>query len=370
MLIKNALVYTKDFIFENKDLLVKDGKIAKIGENIAADDEVFDAQGAYLIPGFINIHVHGAIGYDVMETTPDELEEVSKFFMNDGVTSYLPTTVAAPYEEVEAAAKRFAEYMKSPREGAHVLGVNIEGPYLNVNFRGAHATQYLATPESFSIDGIQKAAEGQIKVITLAPEVEGAAAFVKAYKEQFKISLGHGGDDYEKCVEAFEAGATQVTHLFNTMPPIHHRNRGLIHAAFEAGVYAELICDNVHVDKSVVLMAIKMFGTDKICVITDGVHATGRKDGRYSFAGAPFTVVNGVAKNDDGNLVGGTSTMLQCVQNLVTWGISLEDAVRMATANPADAIGVSDVKGRIDVGMDADLVLLDKALNVKKVWKK
>lgn len=369
MLIKNALVFTKDFVFEKTDVRVEGGKIAEIGKDLSAD-EVYDAQGAYLVPGFINIHVHGAVGYDVMKTTPDELEEVSKFFLRDGVTSYLPTTVAAPYEETEAAAKSFATYMQTPHEGAQVLGVNIEGPYLNMNFRGAHAPQYLATPATFSFDGIQKAAGGQVKVITLAPEVEGAVEFVKSYKDQVKISLGHGGNDYEKCVEAFNAGATQVTHLFNTMPSLHHRNKSLIHAAFEAGVYVELICDNVHLDKSVVLMAIKMFGTDKVCVITDGVHATGRKDGRYSFAGAPFTVVNGVAKNDDGNLVGGTATMLQCVQNLVSWGVSLADAIRMATANPADAIGVSDTKGRIDVGLDADLVLLDGALNVKKVWKK
>ncbi len=370
MLIKNAFVYTTNYDFRKMDVLVEDGKIAEISESINSDCESFDASGAHLIPGFINIHVHGAIGYDVMETTPDALEKVSVFFMQDGVTSYLPTTVAAPYDETVAAVKQFAAYMKTPHEGAEVLGVNIEGPYLNMNFRGAHAPQFLAAPSNFSIDGIMEAADGQIKVITLAPEVEGAVEFVKAYKEQFKISLGHGGNDYDKCVAAFEAGATQVTHLFNTMPPIHHRNKGLIHAAFEAGVYAELICDNVHVDKSVVLMAIKMFGVDKICVITDGVHATGHQDGRYSFAGAPFTVVNGVAKNDEGNLVGGTATMLQCVKNLVKWGISLEDAVRMATANPADAIGVADKKGRIDIGMDADLVLLDNELNVKKVWKK
>jgi len=243
MLIKNALVYTNKFEFENKEVLVVDGKIAEIGNNLTADAEVIDAQGAYLIPGFINIHVHGAIGYDVMATTPEELEEISVFFMKDGVTSYLPTTVAAPYNETEAAVKCFAEYMKTPHEGAHVIGVNIEGPYLNMNFRGAHAPQYLAAPSSFSIDGIMDAADGQIKVITLAPEVEGAVEFVKEYKDKFKISLGHGGNDYEKCVAAFDAGATQVTHLFNTMPPIHHRNKGLIHAAFEADVYAELICD-------------------------------------------------------------------------------------------------------------------------------
>lgn len=370
MLIKNALVYTTEYKFEKKDVLVKDGKIAEVAENLPADGEVYDAQGAYLVPGFINLHVHGAVGYDVMNATPEALEEVSTFFMKDGVTAYLPTTVTATYEETVKAVKCFAEYMKTPHAGANAIGVNIEGPYLNMDYRGAHDPQLLTTPDEFSIDGLLEAADGQIKLITLAPEVEGAVEFVKAYKDKLKISLGHGGNDYEKCAQAFEAGATQVTHLFNTMPPIHHRNKGLIHAAFEAGAYAELICDGIHVDKSVVLMAIKMFGADKICVITDGIHATGQPDGRYFFANAPYTVVNGVAKNDAGNLVGSTSTMLQCVQNLVSWGTSLEDAIRMATANPADAIGISDAKGRIDVGLDADLVLLDSTLRVKKVWKK
>ncbi len=370
MLIKNALVYTKEYQFAKKDVLVKDGKIAEVAENLTHDGEVFDAQGAYLVPGFINIHVHGALGYDFMDADQQKLEDVSSFFLKDGVTSYLATTVTASYDETITVVKSIAQHMQEKQSGTNVIGINVEGPYLNMKFKGAHEPQLLSTPETFSIDGIMEAADGQVKLITLAPEVEGALEFVKAYKDKFKISLGHGGDDYEKCVAAFDAGATQVTHLFNTMPPIHHRNKGLIHAAFEAGAYAELICDGVHVDKSVVLMAIKMFGTDKVCVITDGILPTGLPDGRYFFAGAPCNVVDGLAKQDDGVICGGTSTMLQCVQNLVSWGISLEDAIRMATANPADAIGVSDTKGRIDVGLDADLVLLDSALQVKKVWKK
>ncbi len=370
MLIKNALVYTKDCVFEKQDVKVCDGKICEIGVNLSDDGEIYDAQGAYLIPGFINIHVHGAIGYDVMVTDEAELEEVSKFFLKDGTTSYLVTTVTAPFDETVAAVKRFASYMQGVHEGAQVLGINIEGPHLNMDYKGAHAPHLLSDFKKFPMDEIWEAGGGNIKLITIAPEIEGAVDFITANKDKYKISLGHGGKDYDKCIEAFDAGATQVTHLFNTMPPFHHRTKGLIHAAFEKNVYAELICDNIHVDKSVVLMAIKMFGTDKICVITDGIHATGLADGRYAFAGAPYSVVNGVAKNDNGNLVGGTSTMLQCVQNLVSWGVSLEDAVRMATLNPANAIGVSDTKGKIDVGMDADLVLLDEDLQVKKIWKK
>lgn len=370
MLIKNARVYRKDYTFAGADVRIENGTITEIGNNLT-DEEIYDAQGAYLVPGFINIHVHGAIGYDVMDVTEEQLAEVSRFFLQDGVTSYLPTTVTDAYDKTISVVKCIADYMeKQTSDAAEVLGVNVEGPYLNVNFKGAHPPQYLVGFDAFSMDGVLEAAKGQVRLITIAPEVEGAAEFIKKYKDSVNVSLGHGGDDYEKCKEAFAAGATQVTHLFNTMPSIHHRNKGLIHAAFEVGVRAELICDDVHVDRSVVLMAIRMFGTDKICVITDGVHATGQPDGRYYFASAGYTVVNGVAKNDEGNLVGGTSTMLQCVQNLVAWGISLEDAIRMATANPADAIGVSDRKGRIDVGMDADLVLLDSKLNLKKVWKK
>ncbi len=369
MLIKNARVYTNEHKFEELDLRVRDGIICEMAQNLDGED-VFDAQGGYLIPGFINIHVHGALGHDIMDVTEAELEEISAFFLKEGTTSYLATTVTAPYDDTVQAVKLISDYMQHTHEGAHVLGINIEGPYLNTNFNGAHAPQLLSDFEAFPINGIYDACDGNIKLITIAPEVKGAIEFVKNYKDKFKISLGHGGDDYDKCAAAFAAGATLVTHLFNRMPPMHHRNKGLMHAAFELGVYAELITDGIHVDKSVVLMAIKTFGTDKICVITDGIHATGFKDGRYSFAGAPYTVKDGIAKNAAGNLVGGTSTMLQCVKNLVDWGVALEDVVRMATENPASAIGVSDKKGKISVGMDADLVLLDVDLNVKKVWKK
>lgn len=257
--------------------------------------------------------------------------------------------------------------MKKGTEGANLLGINMEGPYLNPDYKGAHRAEWLRTPKEVDFDEVNEAAGGNIRLVTLAPELDGAMEFIKTHKDKVKISLGHGGTDYEKCQEGFENGATQVTHLFNAMPSIHHRKLSLIAAAFESGAMAELICDGLHVDKTVVMMAYRIFGADRLIVINDSVMAAGLPDGIYSECGSEIIVKDGIALLKNGTICGGTAPIFKCVKNLISWGICEQDAVKMASFNAAKAIDEKN-KGKIAEGCDADFIAVDKEFSLTDVF--
>lgn len=368
MILKNASVLNKDFEFTKKDVLIKDSKIVKIeNKGVLSGSNEVDLYGLKLIPGLINNHIHGCIGFDTIDANINQINQMSEFLARGGVTSFLPTTTTMPFEVLEKSVSSVAEAKDNGTKGAYILGINLEGPFLSKDFRGAHQKSYLRSASIEEFSRLQEAARGNIKITTIAPEVDGADLFIRRYSKDVVVSLGHTGADYSTCLDAIENGAKLVTHLFSAMPSLHHRNKTLIAAAFEKELAVEMICDGIHINSSVVKMAYKIFGPDKIVLITDSMSATGLSDGEYSLGGLKVFVKDKKAVNIEGRIAGGTSTLIECIKNVVSWGVPVNMAIKMATHNPAKVLGISDKKGCIDIGMDADLVAIDDNLDVKVV---
>ena len=363
MLFKNAVILNENFNWIKADLKVEDGKFTAVGH---FDENGTDIGEKRIIPGFINIHMHGAMGYNVANADASAYDKIGNYLASTGTTSYL----MAPATYLEADLKRYVALIGERRgksEGANLLGANMEGPYLSASHKGAHRAEWLRTVKEVDFDSVNECGNGCIYVTTVAPETDGAIEFIRTHADKVKISLGHTGADYETCMKAFEAGATQVTHLFNAMPSLHHRNMSLISAALDFGAMAEIICDGLHVTPSVVRAAYKMFGSDKLIVINDSVMAAGMPDGVYSECGNEVIVKDGIAREHDGTIAGGTAPIIECVKNLISWGVPENEAVKMASANPAKAMGIEN-KGRIKTGFDADFLMVDRDFNVTDVY--
>lgn len=375
MLLKKGLVLNDQFCFEKADVLIEHGKIKAVGPNIGYDGETLDVSGKIVAPGMINIHTHGALGYDTCDCEHERFEKMSRFHASAGTTTFLATTTTMPEKDILRTVNEIAEAKKRGTSGAVIGGINLEGPYLSATRRGAHRLDWLVTVKQLDFDKIQRAAGGMISLVTIAPETDGAMEFISTHAGSVHISVGHTAADYETCLAAYRLGATHTTHLFNAMEPIHHRKPGPVAAAYESGAFAELICDGMHVAPVVVKMAFEMFG-ERIVVITDSICATGLTDGNYQFGGRDITVRDGAARLADGTLSGSTSTMLSCIKNLISWGIGPEDALKSASLSPARAIGMDASKGSIRQGKDADLIVLDADYSLKYtfvggncVWK-
>lgn len=366
-IIKNARILDAEFKFCRADVAIDGARIAKIAPGLEGG-EILDADGAYLLPGLVNIHTHGAVGFDASDCDGGGLCAMSKYWASTGTTSFLPTTTTGLFGDTKNAMATIAAAAKANTGGAKIAGINMEGPYLSKAYKGAHREDWLRSVCEFDFDEIMTAADGLIKLVTIAPETEGAVDFIKKYHNSVHISLGHTGADYETCKAAFASGASHVTHLFNAMPPLHHRRRSLIAAAFESGAFAELIGDGLHVCPTSAVMAYKMFGADKMILINDSMHAAGLGEGEYDFCGLHVTVKNGIALQDDGTICGGIAPLLDCVKNMNAWGVPLEEAVKMASYNPACAIGMEKRIGSIAEGMDADLLLVSEKLDLLRVF--
>ena len=311
-----------------------------------------DMAGARVIPGLVDIHSHGCVGYDVIDA--EGMAEMCEFLAQNGTTSWCPTTMTAPVETIRRAVCE----AQIPDKGAHVLGFHLEGPYINEKYCGAQSPELAIKPNSKDFDDLE-----QVVMMTLAPDVEGAIDYIA--RSPFKTVLGHTAANYETAKKAFEAGANCVTHLFNAMPPMHHREPSVVGAALTENAYVQIICDGIHIHPAVILAAYRMFGPDRMILISDAMAATGLDDGTYSLGGQPVFVRDGVARIENGALAGSTSTLAHCLRCAVSFGIPEADAIKMATETPARYLGVK--KGIIAPGYDADLLVVDDKLNIKEV---
>lgn len=371
ILIKNGIVFKDDQWLEDVDLIVDDGKIVDIvkgDEKVEA--EIVDANGGYVCPGFINLHIHGAEGHDVMDGTEETIRALAKFSAKHGTTSFLPTTVTGSVEGTRKSLEATKNVMEKGYEGAHILGVHLEGPFIDHEYKGAQLPQYIQRP---SIENYLKLAEGFediVRLITLAPEKEGAKELIKYLKEKgVTVSMGHTGADYDTCMEAFEWGVSHVTHCYNGMVSLHHRNPGVIGAAFDKGdITIELIADLIHIHPAMLRLAIGAKGSGRTALVTDSMAATGLGDGKYVLGEKEVWVKDGIARIAAGNLAGSTLTHDEALRNIVEIGIPLEDGITMLSTTPAEVIGVDDHKGRIEKGYDADIVILDRDLQIDKVF--
>ncbi len=340
MIISNAKL--KDGIF---DIEIKDGKITKIGKFEKSD---IDAQNMCVIPGLIDVHIHGYKGID---SSDGGLYRISDELVREGVTSWAPTLMTDSIENLKKICSNTQNLGK-----ANFLGYHLEGPYLSPQKSGAQNLDYIKAPDFEEYKEIENVA-----LITVAPEIEGGIEFIKRVKNA-AVCIGHTMCDYDCAQEAFDSGALCLTHTFNVMPPMLHRAPGPIGAAIVKNAYAQLICDGLHVEKSVVLAAYRMFTSDRLVLISDTIRSAGMPDGEYESGGYKVIVKNSLARLENGNIAGGFISLLGAVKTAVSFGIDFYEAVKMASETPAKMLRLN--KGVIKEGYDADLAILDDDLNV------
>ena len=337
---KNALIGGK-----LTDIEITDGKFTGFGKF----EDGFDLKGLKVYPGLIDIHTHGCMGFDASDG--ENLDKICKFMAKNGVTSFLPTTMTI---DTKKLAEIFsADFEKS---GAEILGYHAEGPYININKKGAQNGEFVKNPDLDEFKSFEN-----VKMITVAPELEGSEEFIKNCG--CVVSIGHTDADYETVCNAAEWGAKCLTHTFNAMNGIHHREPGPIGAALEKDMYIQVICDGLHIHKSIINLLYKAFGSEKMIIISDSMRACGLPDGIYDLGGQNVTVKNKTAYLDENTLAGSCSTLLDCVKKCVEFGICEQDAFKMASQTPAELLNLN--KGQLKVGFDADFIALDENLNLK-----
>ena len=371
MIIKNALVYTEDHKFEKKDVRIEDERIAEIAENgqiTATDEDVIDGEGMYAIPGLVDIHFHGAVGYDFCQASKEELLKIAEYEAKNGVLAICPATMSYNEEILGHVMDKAADYKEDT--GADLVGINMEGPFINLKKAGAQNPEYIMPADKEMFLRLQERSGGLIKLVDIAPEEPGAMEFIDRAKGEVVISLAHTASDYDTAREAIEHGASHATHLYNAMPPLNHREPGVIGAVRDSEkCHPELICDGVHIHPSVIRATFAMFGADRMILISDSMRATGLEDGEYTLGGQPVTVRGNLATLHDGTIAGSATNLMDCMRFVVkTVGLPLETAVMCATENPAKEIGIFNEVGSISVGKRADFVLLDQELNIAAVY--
>ncbi len=367
MKIINGKVFCPNFAFHKRDVHVRNGYFAHKAE----DSIVLDAEGCYVLPGMIDVHLHGNSGYDFSNGDEEGLDRISEYLALHGITSFVITSMTLPYETLKKAYKNAADFKKKERtDTARLLGINMEGPFFSAEKKGAQAEQYLRLPDIEMVKRLNEAAEGLLRIACIAPELPGAMEFIREISKLCTVSVAHTAAEYDTAVKAFKEGAAQLTHLFNAMPPLLHRSPGVIGAAAETkNVKAELICDGIHVHESAVRAAFQMFGADRILLISDSLCVCGGDEKAYEFGGHLISVKDGAAVLEDGVTLAGSATdLFSCVKKAMDFGIVPEDAIRAATWNPAEAIGALDYVGSIEEGKLADFLICDKDFSLKAVY--
>ena len=365
MLIRNARFPDKDFNFIKGDILIENGLIAGIGSFDGGD--CLDAEGLTVLPGFVDIHIHGALLADCSSGNPDDVQTVSRFLLSKGVTSFCPTTMTLPHDQIEAAFSAAGQCV-GKEEGARILGVNMEGPYISHEKKGAQAEEFIRKPDIGELEKLNSLCP--VALTDIAPEVDGALRYAEKASLFCTVSAAHTAATFEQASDAFRHGFTHVTHLFNAMTPFLSREPGVPGAVFDSeNVTAELICDGCHVHPSVIRSAFRLLGEDRLCVISDALPPAGEPDGEYDFSGQKIIVRDGLARLPDGTIAGSTTNLFDEFKNLLSFGISEKAAVKACTINPAKAVKADRDIGSIEIGKRADLLIIDENKEIVKVIK-
>ncbi|MGI5962880.1 MAG: N-acetylglucosamine-6-phosphate deacetylase [Lawsonibacter sp.] len=364
MRIGNALLFLNGR-FQMGSIAFDRGIITEIGPASAPCD--LDAEGMYVVPGFVDVHTHGAMNQDFSDGNPEGLPTLSRYYARHGVTSFLATTMTLK-EPVLMPAMEAVGGFRRPVGGAKCAGIHLEGPFLSYAKRGAQAADNLHKPDIAMFRRLNQASGGKVRLVTVAPEEEGGIAFIREASQECTVSIGHTTADYDTAVAAYQAGASHATHLFNGMPSFLHREPGVVGAALDCGASVELICDGLHIHPAMIRAVHKMFG-EKLVIISDSLRCAGMPDGFYELGGQPIEMKNGRAtlKGSD-TLAGSSSNLLDELRNVVSFGLPLEDAVVALTLAPAKAVGLEREIGALQVGKRADLLLLSKDLALKAVY--
>lgn len=354
--------------FVEQDLYTNGCFIAEV----STDNITVDASDCYVIPGLIDVHFHGAVGEDFSDATPEGLQKIADFELSEGVTYICPAGMTLLEDQLTKICETTAAHREKETTGAEVVGAHLEGPFLCMAKRGAQNADFLHDPDIDMLRRLQDAAKGSVRLVTVAPEQPNGIEFVReAVKDGITVSLGHTVANYDIASEAFAAGASHATHLYNGMPPLHHRDPGVIGAAFDAPhARVEIICDGIHIHPGVIRATFQLFGADRMVLISDSLRATGMPDGIYPFGGQEIEVHGNRATiaGHPETLAGSVTSLMGCMKKAVEFGIPLEDAVLASTYNPAKAIKIDDRAGSLDIGKEASIVLLNKEdLSIKSI---
>lgn len=369
MIIKNAVVFTAEGRFRKGELLVQDGRVVRFADpGTFTEGEVYDAKGQYVLPGFVDIHTHGCVNSDFCDADAGGLERMLQYYGQQGVTSVVPATMSFNEPILEDVLDVALPYFEQEGRGAVLRGVNMEGPFINLSKKGAQNPKYITDPDFEMFHNLYKKCSGRIRLVDIAPELPGSLEFTKKASELCTVSIAHTAANYQQAVDAFDAGATHVTHLFNAMPPFAHRDPGVIGAASDKAAHVEIISDGFHLHPSVVRSVFSWFGAQRVCLISDSMRATGMPDGEYSLGGQKVWMKGGKATLEDGTIAGSATNLAECCRRAIGFGIPMEQAIAAATANPANAAGLQKEVGSLAPGLRADIVVWDAALQTKAVF--
>lgn len=361
-------------------VLIDGEKIVVVGRRdevaVPASARRCDKREFSIVPGFIDVHIHGAAGYDVMDSSAEALAAIAARVASRGTTSFLATTVTASEESTSRAVQAVAAWVQNVAiergagmPSAEILGVHLEGPFISRARRGVHPEQWIAEPSISLFQRLRTAAKGTVRILTLAPELTGAVELIaEALRAGVVVSLGHTDASYAEAMAAISLGARHAAHVFNAMRPFAHRETGVLGAVLTApGVTAELIADGVHVDGAAIRILLAAKGPQGVILVSDGTAATGMQDGRYRLGTLDVSVAGGIVRNSEGKLAGSTLTLDRALRHMVALGIPVREVLPMLTSNPARLLGLQGRKGCLTAGADADLVLLDDQLQVSGV---
>jgi len=368
MKFKNAMIFTEKGVFEKGGFEVEDGKFIHV---LTADEtDALDLEGAYVIPGLIDVHTHGNSNEDFSDGNYEGLVKMAKYYGSCGVTSFAPASMTLPYETLAKAFGTARAFVDAKLPGMAVLrGIQMEGPFFSEKKKGAQNGEYLRTPDFEAFKKLYEDCGGLITIVDVAPELPGSVEFIEKASKLCTVSIAHSDAGYEEARAGVDAGVTHLTHTFNAMSPIHHRKPGAIAAAAEnEKVSAELICDGLHVHPAAVRLVFRLFGADRVVLISDSLRCCGMPNGEYELGGQAVFMEDGLARLADGTIAGSAIDLYEILRRAVSFGIPKEDAILAATRNPARQIGCLDKVGTIADGKIADFVICDEELNRKAVY--
>ena len=366
MIIKNARILNSDFKFIDTDLELEDGKFSAIGETDKNAD--LDLGGKYIVPGLIDIHIHGAVGARCDDHSEESVFKIAEYLLGSGITSFAFTISSRSDSETLRAIENCRTYVDDGEKHAKIAGIHMEGPYLSMIRKGGMSETRIRRPDIDEFNHYYEAANGLLKLIAVAPEVDGAIDFIREASKKCTVSMGHTDAHYDTAMLAIEAGAKHVTHTFNAMRPYGHRDPAVLGAAFDSSVMCECISDGYHLSPTTVRMLYKLVGVERLVLISDSCFA-GLVDGTYGSNDHVITVKDGLATKTDGTISGSCFHLMHSVRKAIEFGIPAEHAFKCATINPAKVMKIDDKVGSIEVGKCADFLVLDESYNLVSVYK-
>lgn len=373
MIIKDAKVFCEGHLFLQKDIRIEKDIITEIADTLVVTEQeaVVDAKGLMVLPGLIDIHLHGACMQDVSDASANAIKKIAEYEALQGVLAICPTTMTVSEKQLGEIADSFWDFINNGQTDkmAAVLGMRLEGPFLSEKKAGAQSNQWLKLPSLALIEALQKRSNHQVRIIDIAPEIEGAEAFIKQAREKYVISMAHTGVDYEQAKKAFQCGISHVTHLYNAMNGIHHRNPGPIVAAREKGATVELICDGIHIHPAMMRLSFDLFDEDKIILISDSMRACGMPDGIYTLGGQEVVVKEKKAtlRKASDTIAGSVTNLYECMCQAIKCGVEPEKAIAAATLNPAKVLKIEDKYGVIKEKAYANLLVVDETYHIKNI---